>query len=92
MFRRRGLTVQLFLLTIVPLTALLLLIAFGSTVLHQSAMRSMVGERDKRAARAAAVSLTTQLEQRATAVTGLALYAATHTPEQALNAHHFLQP
>jgi signal transduction histidine kinase len=92
MFRRRGLTVQLFLLTIVPLTALLLLIAFGSTVLHQSAMRSMVGERDKRAARAAAVSLTSQLEQRATAVTGLALYAATHTPERALSAHRFLQP
>lgn len=92
MFRRRGLTIQLFLLTVVPLTVLLLLIAFGSTVLHRSAMRNMVGERDERAARAAAVSLTTQLDQRATAVTGLAGYANVIPPDRALAVHDFLQP
>jgi signal transduction histidine kinase len=92
LLRRRGLTIQLFLLLVVPLTALLLLIAFGSTVLHQSAMRSMVGERDERAARAAAVSLTTQLDQRATAVAGLAGYAAAISPDHALAVHDFLQP
>ena len=92
LLRRRGLTIQLFLLLVVPLTALLLLITFGSTVLHQSAMRSMVGERDERAARAAAVSLTTQLEQRVTAVSSLAIHAAHTPPAQALADYHFLLP
>ena len=92
LLRRRGLTIQLFLLTVVPLTALLLLIAFGSTVLHQSAMRRMVGERDERAARAAAVTLTAQLEQRATAVSSLAIHAAYTPPAQALADYHFLHP
>ena len=45
----RGLTVQLLAVTVLPLTVLLLLIAFGSVSLHQQDMRALVGERDERA-------------------------------------------
>ncbi len=57
MTRLRGLPVQLFLFTILPLTLLLVAIAFGGLTLHQRAMRQMVGERDERATRAAAGAL-----------------------------------
>ena len=53
----RGLTLQLFLITILPLTALLLAVAFGSQTLHHEAMRSLVGDRDLRTVRAASGSL-----------------------------------
>ena len=48
-FRRRwsGLTLQLFLLILLPLTLLLLLVSVGGSVLHQRAMRDLVGERDR---------------------------------------------
>jgi len=39
----RGFTLQLFLITILPLTVLLLVVAFGSQTLHHEAMRSLVG-------------------------------------------------
>ncbi len=72
----RGLTFQLFLLTILPLTALLLLITFGSLRLHQNAMRMMVGERDARAVVLAARALEARIEDRARAVRGLSERAA----------------
>lgn len=53
----RGFTLQLFLITILPLTALLLIVAFGSQTLHHEAMRSLVGDRDLRTVRAASNSL-----------------------------------
>jgi signal transduction histidine kinase len=53
----RGFTLQLFLITILPLTALLLIVAFGSQSLHHEAMRSLVGDRDLRTVRAASSSL-----------------------------------
>ena len=53
----RGFTLQLFLITILPLTALLLMVAFGSQTLHHEAMRSLVGDRDLRTVRAASSSL-----------------------------------
>lgn len=53
----RGFTLQLFLITILPLTALLLIVAFGSQTLHHEAMRSLVGDRDLRTVRAASSSL-----------------------------------
>ena len=55
--RLRGFTLQLFLITILPLTALLLIVAFGSQSLHHEAMRSLVGDRDLRTVRAASSSL-----------------------------------
>lgn len=83
--RWRGLSLQLFFLVLLPLTLLLLLVATGSSVLHQRAMRTLVGERDERAARAAAAAVSEQLEQRAAAVEGLARRTAQiEDPAQAL--------
>jgi signal transduction histidine kinase len=53
-----------------PLTALLLVIAFGSLSLHQSAMRSMIATRDERAVRTAAIALRAQLEHRLLEIEG----------------------
>jgi signal transduction histidine kinase len=72
----RGLSLQLFLLVLLPLTLLLLIVAVGGSLLHQQAMRGLVGERDERSARAAAAAVSEQLEQRAEAVHGLAQRAA----------------
>lgn len=57
----RGLTVQLLAITVLPLTLLLLFIAFGSVFLHQRDMRALVGERDERAVRSAAAALASEL-------------------------------
>ena len=76
MLRWRGLPIQLFILTILPLTLLLLGIAFGSLFLHQRSMRRLVGERDERATRAAASAISEQLKHRAAATRSLALRAA----------------
>ncbi len=53
----RGVTLQLFLIIILPVTALLLIVAFGSQSLHLEAMRSLVGDRDLRTVRASSNSL-----------------------------------
>lgn len=74
-FSWRGLTPQLFALVVLPLSILLLLVAFGGLSLHRQAMRSMVGERDERAVRAAANAISEQLTHREKAVHGLALLA-----------------
>jgi two-component system sensor histidine kinase UhpB len=50
-------TLQLFVLIVLPLTVLLLVVTFGSIGLHNQAMRSLVGDRDLRTVRAAASSL-----------------------------------
>jgi signal transduction histidine kinase len=76
LLRWRGLPIQLFILTILPLTLLLLVIAFGSLFLHQRSMRQLVGERDERATRAAASAISEQLKHRAVATRSLALRAA----------------
>lgn len=57
----RGFSVQLFAVTILPLTLLLLVIAFGSVTLHQRDMRALVGERDERAVQAASAALESEL-------------------------------
>ena len=64
----RGLITQLFLITVLPLTLLVIAFTFGSLVLHQQAMRSLVGERDQLAVRTAASALAEQVRQRANAV------------------------
>jgi len=71
----RGLTVQLFAITVLPLTLLLLLIAFGSVWLHQKDMRALVGERDERAVQSAA-ALGSELHHRAANIADLAALAA----------------
>ena len=86
MFKRwRGFPLQLFVFIILPLTVLLMGIAFGSLALHQRAMRTLVGERDERATRATATAITEQINHRAAAVHSLALQAAaTGNPEHTL--------
>jgi signal transduction histidine kinase len=59
-----GFTLQLFAVTVLPLTVLLLIITFGSLNLHHQAMRALVGERDLRATRAAAGAIGDQVLQR----------------------------
>lgn len=71
--RWRGLPLQMFAFTILPLAVLLVIVAFGSLKLHQQAMRTLVGERDERATRAAAAGITEQLTHRASAIRSLAL-------------------
>ncbi len=70
----RGLTAQLFAITILPLTLLLLLIAFGSYSLHQRDMRALVSERDERAVQSAAAALESELHHRVTNIYDLATY------------------
>ncbi len=75
----QGLTPQLFLFIVLPVTALLVAIAFGSLTLHGRAMRDLVGARDERAARAAAAALAEGLNHRRAAIRGLAIQTASAT-------------
>lgn len=80
-------------ITVLPLTVLLLTIAFGSLGLHQRAMRDMVGERDERATRAAAAAITEQINHRQAAIRSVALQAASIAdPDHALADAAFLLP
>lgn len=72
----RGLTVQLFAITVLPLTLLLLIIAFGSVNMHQQDMRALVGERDQRAVQSAAAALASELHHRETTITSVAVLAS----------------
>ncbi|MDP2777944.1 MAG: hypothetical protein Q8O48_09915, partial [Anaerolineales bacterium] len=71
----RGLTVQLFAITVLPLTLLLLVIAFGSYSLHQRDMRTLVGERDERSAQSAAAALESELHHRMATISSMAAFA-----------------
>jgi len=71
----RGLTVQLLAITVLPLTLLLLLIAFGSVSLHQRDMRALVGERDERSVQAAAAAMDSELHHRAANIMNLVALA-----------------
>jgi len=70
----RGFTTQLVVFTILPLTLLLLVIAFGSVYLHQKDMRSLVGERDERAVHSAAAAVGAEIHHRGTTIASLALF------------------
>ncbi|MDO9129518.1 MAG: hypothetical protein Q7U34_06595, partial [Anaerolineales bacterium] len=72
----RGLTVQLFAITVLPLTLLLLIITFGSVNMHQQDMRALVGERDQRAVQSAAAALASELHHRETTITSVAVLAS----------------
>ena len=71
----RGFTVQLFAITILPLTLLLLLIAFGSYSLHQRDMRALVSERDERAVQSATAALESELHHRMANISSLSVFA-----------------
>jgi signal transduction histidine kinase len=59
---RRGFSLQLFWVILLPLITFLLVVVFSSYSLHHQAMRALVGERNLRAVRAAAGSLSEQLD------------------------------
>ncbi len=73
----QGLLLQLFAIILLPLTIVLLAVAFGSLNIHNQAMRSLVGERDARAVMAAADALSNQIANRVTFLeSATALFAA----------------
>ncbi|MEP7359330.1 MAG: hypothetical protein ABI847_18910, partial [Anaerolineales bacterium] len=81
---------QLFLLLVIPIGVLALAIAFTSLEMHDDAMRTLVGERDRRAVTSAAGALQEQLSHRAAAVRSLALLSAlAPPPAAALEAYAF---
>src|SRR5512138_3171880 len=82
----RGLTVQLLAITILPLTLLLLLIAFGSVSLHQQDMRALVGERDERAVQSATAALAAELHHRAASISNLVAFAEVSNDNTAIHA------
>lgn len=73
----RGLT-QLFAFTILPLTLLLLLIAFGGVNMHQQDMRALVGERDERAVQSSAAALQSELHHRVATITSMAVLSSSN--------------
>jgi signal transduction histidine kinase len=83
-FSWRGLIPQFFILILLPLTVFLLAITFGGLALHRQAMRSLVGQRDERAVKAAAQTLTDQLNQRVVEVHMLASAASGESSPQTL--------
>lgn len=88
-----SLPLQLFIITVLPLTLLLLAIAFGSLALHQRAMRAMVGERDERATRAASAAITERILYRQSAIRSVALQVDNVSEaEHALTDASFLFP
>jgi signal transduction histidine kinase len=76
--RWRGSTLQLIAVVILPLTILLVAISFVSFAVHQSAMRSMVGERDQHSVQASASAIETELNHRFDTIHTLALLAGTN--------------
>ncbi len=88
--RWRGLTLQMFLTVVLPLSALLLAVALGGLHFHQQAMRSLVGERDQRATRTAAQALQEQLKHRAAAIQGIAWRLESAKPQHVLDTSAFL--
>jgi len=74
--RFRGFNLQVFLLIFLPISAILLLITFGSLTVHQRAMRSLVGERDESTARIAAALISERLFLYSDLVMGLSANAA----------------
>ncbi len=89
---RLGLMVQLFFLIILPLAGLLMVVSFGSVLVHQNEMRRMVGERDVIAVRAAADALQAEIQRREQTVRKLAalpLDAGTFIPQSILVREDF---
>lgn len=71
----RGSTLQVIAAIVIPLTLLLVASSFGSFFIHQNAMRSMVGERDERAVRAASSAIESEIHHRMDSLRGLANFA-----------------
>ncbi len=88
--RLRGLSAQLLLLIVLPLTLLLVAVAFAGVSLHQRDMRELVGERDHRAVTITAAALSAQIEGRFHRLRALADRAVAEAPDHALLASAYL--
>jgi signal transduction histidine kinase len=86
----RRFTPLLFLIVVLPLTILLVVIAFGSLGLHSQAMRSLVAEREGRTVHAAADAIAEQLRHRGASMLALAVHAGDIAPTEALIDFVFL--
>ena len=85
------LTIQVIALVFLPITVLAFIVAFGSTSLHQNAMRRLVGERDEHAARSVANAINTQLLHRADLIQSLAIRGQeSNSLEDVLESSSFL--
>lgn len=71
----RGLTLQLLVIIILPVTILLLIVTFGSLSLHYKAMQTLVGTRDTRAAQAAASAISQGITHRIALLESMAIQA-----------------
>jgi signal transduction histidine kinase len=78
----RGVNLQLLVLLILPLSILLVAITFGSMSLHQKAMRTLVGERDERAALTSASAISDHINYRLLILRSLSASASTTGPTQ----------
>jgi hypothetical protein len=90
----RSLTFQLLAIVVFPLIVLLLIITFGSTTLHENAMRDLVSQRDERAARMASTAIEDQVQKRANevrAVAGQVSLAPAGEAGEVLNTSVYLQ-
>src|SRR5450759_4189891 len=85
-FQWWGFTPQLFLILVLPLTVLVLAVAFGSQMLHHDAMRSLVGDRDLRTVQAAANSLEQEIAHRTSTIKMLANAVGSRTDLNALSS------
>jgi signal transduction histidine kinase len=81
-FPLRGVNLQIITIIILPLTIILVAVTFGSLSLHQQAMRTLVGERDERAARTASGALSDHIKFRLLLVQNLSLLAASAVDQQ----------
>jgi signal transduction histidine kinase len=71
----RGLT-QLLVVTVLPLTLLLLVIAFGGIKMHQQDMRALVAERDERAIQSSVAALQSELHHRIATISSMAVLSS----------------
>ncbi|MCJ7624356.1 MAG: hypothetical protein MUO76_12705, partial [Anaerolineaceae bacterium] len=92
--RWSGLTLQLFLLIVLPVTVLLVLIAVGSTSLHQQAMRDLVVERNERIVKTTALAVDTKINSLLSSIHMLAQISVLegYAPEEFITASHALLP
>jgi signal transduction histidine kinase len=80
-FHFRGLTVQIVLWMIIPLSLVLIGVAFTGVYSHEQAMRTLVVERNQALAELAARQVRELLQERASALEALAAEQAFHHPD-----------
>jgi signal transduction histidine kinase len=84
LFRRRGLGVQIVLWTVLPLTLVLIGVAFTGVYSHERAMRQLVQERDRALAQVTASQVSALFQQRIWALEELRSAQAFHHGNMAL--------